>query len=154
MERKNIKLIREQLDETLRSFKPIVSVSTPQKGWLRAIRDALGMNGRQFAKILGVNPSRVTEMEQGEVSGALTLKTLHKAADALDCVFVYGIVPRDSLENIVKNRVAKIAKERFGRTSHSMALEDQELSTKEKKKALREFEEELMRNLPKYLWDE
>ena len=72
----------------------------------------------------------------------------------LDCVLVYGIVPRESLESIVKEQVSKVAKKRFGRTSHTMALEAQELSSKEAIKALKELEDELIRNMPKYLWDE
>ena len=154
MNRKNIKLIRDQLDTTLKHFKSVVPITLPPKGWVRAVRDALGMNGRQFAKRLGVNPSRVTEMEQGEISGSLTLKSMRKAADALGCVFVYGVVPRESLQSIVEEQVAKVARKRFSRTSHTMALEDQALSGKEKKKALKELEEELIRNMPKYLWDE
>ena len=154
MDRKNIKLIRDQLDTTIKRFKAIRSLNPPQKGWIRAVRDALGMNGRQFARRLGVNPSRVTEMEQGEVTGSLTLKSMRKAAEALDCVIVYGLVPRDSLESIVKAQVSKVARERFDRTSHTMALEDQALSSKEKRKALKELEDGLIRNMPKYLWDE
>ncbi len=154
MDRKNTKLIREQLDATLKHFKAIVPISQPHKGWIRAVRNALGMNGRQFARRLSVNPSRVTEMEQGEIAGSLTLKSLRKAAESLDCVFVYGLVPRDSLESIVKKQVSKVAKERFDRTSHSMALEDQALSSKEKRIALNELEGELIRNMPKYLWNE
>lgn len=117
------------------------------------MRDALGMSGRQFSQRLNVNPSRITEMEYGEISGSLTLKTMRKAAEALNCVFVYSIVPRTSLEDIVKKQVAKVAKERFNRISHTMRLEDQGLSEKEKKKALKALEEELMRNMPKYIWD-
>jgi len=154
VDRKNIKLIREQLDTTLKHFSSLVAVSRPHKGWIRAVRDALGMNGRQFAKKLGVNPSRVTEMEQGEISGSLTLRSMHKAAEALDCVFVYGLVPRDSLESIVREQVVQVASRRFKRSSHTMALEDQELSVMEKKKALKELEDELLRTMPKYLWDE
>ena len=154
MDRKNIKLIRDQLDTTLKHFKSVVTIRQPPKGWIRAVRDALGMNGRQFANRLCVNPSRVTEMEQGEISGSLTLKSMRKAAEALDCIFVYGLVPRDNLEIIVKAQVTKVARERFDRTSHTMALEDQELTSKEKRKALKELEDELIRNMPKYLWDE
>lgn len=154
MDRKNIKLIREQLDTTLKHFRPIVDISRPHKGWIKAVRDALGMNGRQFAKKLGVNPSRVTEMEQSEISGSLTLKSMHKAAEALDCVFVYGLVPRDSLESMVREQVSKVARSRFERSSHTMALEDQALSALEKKKVFKELEDELLRNMPKYLWDE
>ena len=153
MARNNIKLIREQLDTTLKLFKKVLPINRPHKGWIRAVRDAIGINGRQFAKRLGVHPSRVTEMEQAEISGALTLKSMQRAAESLNCVFVYGLVPRESLESTVREQVNKVAKERLKRTSHTMALEDQELSTAEKAKVLKELEDELLRNMPKYLWD-
>lgn len=153
MAKKNIKLIREQLDATLQRFKPILLVSPPKKGWIRAVRDALGMTGLQFSKRLNVNPSRVTEMEHGEISGSLTIKTMRKAAESLNCVFVYAIVPQKTLEDIVKKQIQKAAHERFNRISHTMDLEDQELSSKEKKKALKELEEELLRSMPKFMWD-
>jgi len=45
----------------------------PPKGWLRAIRDALGMTTAQFAqRRLGVSQPRIIELEQSEVSGGVT----------------------------------------------------------------------------------
>ena len=55
MKKKQKKIIREQLDDTLRRFSTIASVNRPMRGWIRAIRDALGMNMRQFANRLGVS---------------------------------------------------------------------------------------------------
>ena len=81
MATKNHKLIREQLDQTLKRFKGLQKMSMPQKGWLRAIRDALGMNGRQFAQRMGVSPARISKLESDELAGAVTLKTLRKAAE-------------------------------------------------------------------------
>jgi len=150
---KNIKLIREQLDTTLKRFLQVKTLNCPPKGWIRAIRDSLGMNGRQLAGRLNVHPSRITQMERDEIGGSLTLKTMRKTAEALNCVFVYGLVPESTLEDIVKKQVEKIAREQFSQVSHSMALENQELTKKEKIKALRELEEELLRTMPKSLWD-
>ena len=153
MATKNHKLIREQLDRTLKNFKSLQGMRLPSKGWLRAIRDALGMNGRQFAERMGVSPARISKMESDELAGALTLKTLRKAAEALDCTLVYGLVPKTTLEDVVRKQVAMYAGLRFNRISHTMALEDQELTTQEKKKARKTMEEDLLRDMPKTLWD-
>jgi predicted DNA-binding mobile mystery protein A len=150
---KNTHLIREQLDTTLRCFGNVKTLSTPRQGWVRAIRSALGMNGRQLADRLQVSPSRITKLEQDELSGSVTFKTMHKTAEALDCVFVYGLVPKASLEDIVKKQVKKVATEKFMRVARTMGLEQQNLSKKENLKALKSLEEELLRTMPKYLWD-
>jgi predicted DNA-binding mobile mystery protein A len=153
MAAKNFKLIREQLDQALKRFKVLQAMNIPPKGWMRAIRDALGMNGRQFAQRMSVSPARISKMESDEVAGAVTLKTLQRAAEALDCRLVYGLVPRTTLEDSVKKQIAVYAEQRFNRISHTMALEDQELTAAEKKKARKAMEEELLRNIPKSLWD-
>ena len=153
MKSKNTRLIREQLDITLKRFEKVKTLSTPRKGWIRAIRSALGMNGRQLADRLNVSPSRITKLEHDELSGAVTFKTMRKTAEALDCVFVYGLVPKTLLEDIVKKQAQRVAKEKFTRVARTMGLELQNLPKKENVKALKNLEEELLRTMPKYLWD-
>ena len=153
MATKNHKLIREQLDQTLKRFKVLQAINMPPKGWLRAIRYALGINGRQFAQKMGVSPARISKLESDELSGAVTLKTMRKAAEALDCTLVYTLVPRTSLENTVKKQIAIYAQQRLNRISHTMALGDQELSKPGKKKVRKAMEEELLLNIPRSLWD-
>ena len=55
MKAKHKKLARDQLDETLNRFGPLKAIASPGKGWIRAIRDALGMTGEQLAKRLKVS---------------------------------------------------------------------------------------------------
>lgn len=153
MKRKT-KLIREQLEKTLRKFEPLRDSPPPIKGWIRAIRDALGMNGRQLADRLGEHRSRTKQIEQQEMTGSLTLKTIRKIAEALDCVFVYGLVPRTSLEETVRDQAKQIALKRLARASHTMKLENQALGTKENKEILSSMIEEIMDELPSNLWDE
>ncbi len=152
MKRKT-KLIREQLEITLRKFEPLRNSPPPVKGWIRAIRDALGMNGRQLADRLGEHRSRTKQIEQQEIAGSLTLKTIRKIAEAMDCVFVYGLVPRTSLEETVRNQAKQIALKRLARASHTMELENQALGTKENKEILSSMIEEIMDELPSNLWD-
>jgi len=98
----------------------------PPKGWIRAIRDALGMSGVQLAKRLKVSPQTIEAMEKSEAAGTIQLNTLKRAAEALDCTLVYALIPKTSLENTVRNRARQIAKAALARVSHTMKLEDQD----------------------------
>jgi predicted DNA-binding mobile mystery protein A len=91
------RLMLEQLDATFDRLSCLRSVQRPAKGWLRAAREALGMSGKQFARRLAVSPPRITVLEKEELTGSVTIKTMRHAAEALDCVFVYALVPRTSL---------------------------------------------------------
>src|SRR5258706_15467021 len=101
---------RQRLDERLLVLKPEERFRAPPKGWIRAIRDALGMAGVQFAKRLAIRPQSVEALEKSEANGSIQLKTLRRAAEALDCTLVYALVPNTSLEGAVRERARKIAK--------------------------------------------
>lgn len=148
------KLIRGQLEKTLTKFDTLKNSPPPVKGWIRAVRDALGMNGRQLADRLGKHRSRTKQIEQQEIAGTLTLNTIRKIAEALDCVFVYGLVPRTSLEETVRNQAKQIAIKRLDRASHTMLLENQALCKKENDEILSNMIEEIMNEPPSHLWNE
>lgn len=152
MKQRKLKRAREQLDETLKVFSGANSVTRPIRGWIRAIRDALGMNMRQLADRLGVSQSRIVKIEQDELSGGLSIKTLEKIADKLDCVFVYGFAPRSTLENTVRNQAVCIAQERMNKISHHMYLEAQELTNHHTKAAFESIVEEILES-PSKIWD-
>jgi Fic-DOC domain mobile mystery protein B/predicted DNA-binding mobile mystery protein A len=98
-------LVREQLDTALAKLAPLGQSTRPIKGWLRAIRTGLGISGVQLAKQLGVKPPRVVEMEKNEVEGAITLKVLERAAEAMGCTLVYALIPRaGSLEQALRDQ--------------------------------------------------
>ncbi|MBI9019279.1 MAG: mobile mystery protein A [Phycisphaerae bacterium] len=109
MKAKHKNLAREQLDKTLEQFLPLKTVVSPRKGWVRAIRDALGMSGEQLAKRLKTNKQRISRIEQDEKPGNITVKTLKNVAEALDCEFVYGFVPKQTLEKTVRNQARTIS---------------------------------------------
>ena len=153
MRGKQKKLAREQLDETIKSFDSLKVMSAPRKGWIRAIRDTLGMTGRQLAKRLEVNQQRVARIEQDEVLGKVTLNTMQNTAEAMGCVFVYGIVPRNSLEQIVRTQAEVIAQKRMAQSNQMMRLEKQELSETEKAKTMQNLIDEIVETMPKTLWD-
>jgi len=146
------RLVLEQLEKTLSQFAGLKSIPLPPKGWIRAVREALAMSGTQFAERLGVKPPRVTKLERAELSGNLTIRSMRQAAEALDCQFVYALVPRESLDGAVRKQASTLAARRLERVSHSMRLENQQLTGEEMDKALREAVDELIRTMPKDLW--
>jgi len=154
MKPKQIKLAREQLDTTLRRFEPLKAITPPSKGWIRAIRDVVGMTGEQLAKRLSINKQRVSRLEHDEKLGKVKIGTLRNVADALDCVFVYSFVPKSSLEQTVKEQAAIIARKRMARSNQMMRLEKQELNETEKSKAIKNLIDEIIEMMPKQLWDE
>ena len=116
---------RHRLDERLAPLKPEDRVKVPPRGWIRAIRDALGMTGVQFAKRLKVSPQSVDALEKSEANGSVKIETLRRAAEALNCTLVYALVPNTSLEAAVRDRARSVALRDLGRVAHSMKLEAQ-----------------------------
>lgn len=145
-------IARQQLDNTLSDYAALKQNSPPVKGWIRAIREALGMSGKQLASRLKVSQPRIPRLEQDELSGVVSLKTMRHAAEAMDCVFIYAIVPRTTLEETVRTQARKVAESRTQRVSHSMLLEAQNLSSEEQRVSIEAAIEELVREMPKDLW--
>jgi len=146
-------IARQQFDRTLSGYSAIKQTNTPVKGWIRSIREALGMSGKQLANRLNVSQPRIPRLEQDELSGVVSLKTMRQAAEAMDCVFVYAIVPRTTLEETVRAQARKVAEARSKRVAHTMLLEDQNLSIKEQQVSLDAAIEEIVREIPKELWE-
>lgn len=117
---------RHRLDERLLPLKPTERFRPPPKGWVRAIRDALGITGVQFGRRLGIRPQSVETLEKSEANGSIQLNTLRRAAEALDCTLVYALVPNTSLEGMVHDRARQIADRDLGRVAHTMKLEAQD----------------------------
>ena len=154
MQSKHRRVMRDQLDKTFEQLSKIKGMQPPVKGWLRSIREALGMSGKQLGERMDVSQPRVVQMEKDEVSGAVTLKTMRQAAEAMDCVFVYAMVPRVSLDETIRQQAKKVAERRLSRTSHTMLLEDQLVSNDERAKMLEAKIDDLVRELPKDFWSD
>lgn len=149
------KLRLRQLDRKMEPFRESGAMQRPKGGWLRAIRKALGMTASQLAGRVGVSQSSVSQYEQREVEDRLTLATLRKVADALNCDVAYTLVPREGgLTETLQKRAETVARRRVEDVNQTMRLEAQEISESEKKRRVRELAAELMNGDPKKLWDE
>ncbi len=124
MNSKHMALARKHLERRLAPLRKITLVA-PHGGWLRAIRQSLGMTDRQLAARMGVGPSRIPAIEKGEITGGTTLRTLRLAAMAMNCTFVYAFVPIEPLDDILRERAIRKARKNVSRLDHTMRLENQ-----------------------------
>lgn len=147
-------LARKQLDKRLELVRDTDVLTRPPRGWIKAIREALGMTTSQLAKRIGVSQPRVVEIEKSEKSGAITLDTLERAARALDCRLVYTLVPKKPFEEMVEDRARNVAKKRLESTSHSMALEAQAVNKEDAKKHFEQLFNRLIEKSGSELWKE
>jgi predicted DNA-binding mobile mystery protein A len=150
----NKKLIREQLQSSLSKFESLRDAGVPPKGWIRAIRTALGMSGRQLAERIGITKQRASDVEKQEMDGSATIKTMRRHAEALDCFFVYGFVPKTSLEETIRDRAKQVAAKRLADANQTMSLEGQSISEKENERVLSGMIDGLVDAMPSNLWNE
>ncbi|TKC57163.1 mobile mystery protein A [Pedobacter hiemivivus] len=146
-------LIR-QLDSKIALFKALLAVKSSPKGWINQIRTSLNMSQVQLAKRLKMSAPAIADLEKREAEGAITLKSLKEAGEALNLKLVYGFVPKDgSLEAMIAQKAREQATKIIKRTSVTMKLEDQENSQSRLEEALAELTNDIKREMPKSLWD-
>lgn len=146
-------LALRQLDKKLVGARSLQrEAPVPEGGWIKAIRGAIGMPAAQLAARLGVRQSTATRLEKSEADGVITLESLRKAADVMDCDVYYALVPRRSLEQTVLDRAAEVAAEDIARVSQTMALEDQSTDAQTTHDQLNERREALLRASWRNLW--
>ena len=128
-------------------------LSLPAEGWIATVRKALGMSGPQLGRRLGLTRARISQAEQAEPSGGITLKTMQSVAQAMGCRFVYAIVPAEGcIEDVITVQARKRAKALVERAAIHMALEKQSLSEAQNSNEIKRIAHELARTMPADLW--
>jgi predicted DNA-binding mobile mystery protein A len=143
---------RKNLDKRLTSLMKTDELARPPRGWIRAIREALGMTTAQLAERLGITQPSAVGLEKAEAAKAISLQTLERAARALDCTLVYALVPRKPLETVVRERAREVAHERLRSISHSMSLEDQRVAEEDEGAQLERLAQKLIDGPGSALW--
>ena len=151
---KKASLKRLQLTDALRAVAGARGVRVPPGGWLRAVREALGLTQAQLARRLNISRQSVQDFERAEAEGRITLESLDRVARALDCRMVYAVIPENgSLDDIRARRADAVADQLLKLTSHSMKLEAQGVSERERKRQRKLLIESLLRESPRKLWE-
>lgn len=146
-------LARKNIEKRLSPLRLMVT-QRPQRGWIRAIREALGMTTEQLATRIGVTQPRVIALEKAETEDVVMLKTLREAAAAMDCEVVYMLVPRRPLDEVVRARAEQRADDELARLHHTMQLENQALTKADLKAERARMVESLIEGPARRLWDD
>jgi len=153
--RKSLRQQKMLMEKKILPWLKLRSESLPRAGWLKAIRGALGLSTTQLAKRMGVDQAHAYRLEQREVVGSVTLDSLKRAAEAMDCDLIYAIVPKKkfkNLDDILSQRAMSLAKKLHDRVEHSMRLEAQESSTDEK--SVHKLADEFKEKMDARLWSD
>ncbi len=137
-----------------RASASVRELSVPKEGWIRTVRKALGMSGAQLARRLGVTRALVSNTERAELSGSVTIKAMQQMARAMDCQFVYAIVPAGAIQDMINQRAREKALGIVERANNHMALEAQTLSKEQIDFEIRRLQQEFVNTLPSDLWND
>lgn len=146
------KLMRQQIDETIQKIVKMPALSVPKKGWIRTLREALGMPSRILANRLGCSIANIAAIEQREVKETISLKTLQEIAQAMNCKLVYYLIPIESLGKILEDQARLVARKRIELVNHSMQLEQQGLTPAQLQQQEDSLVQELLQGDIKKLW--
>lgn len=125
MRKEQVTRARRALDARFDALASSGDWAAPRSGWVRAIRDALGMSGAALAERIGVTEPAVFALERTERQGTVRLDTLRRAAEAMDCTLVYALIPKRHLERTVREQAERVVDRQLRRVHQTMALEDQ-----------------------------
>lgn len=153
MEDKDILRI-QQVEASVEPFRAVLDRSPPPHGWIRTIREALGMTHGQLGKRVGKTQQTVEGMQRSEAARTIQLDTLHQLAEAMGCRLVYAIVPVKPLEEMRRERAVELARKTLARTAHSMNLEAQGVGKEAEQRALDRLVTKLLAGNPRRLWDQ
>ncbi|PIQ52187.1 MAG: transcriptional regulator [Comamonadaceae bacterium CG12_big_fil_rev_8_21_14_0_65_59_15] len=142
----------QQMEDVLGTWRAANLPARPSTGWSRAIRETLGMPATALAARVGMSSAGIRKLETAEAQQVISLTSLRKLAEALDCELQYALVPREPLETRLKRRAFKAAEERMRPVSHSMSLEDQSVTDTGRKVQLELLAKELLDGSWRALW--
>jgi predicted DNA-binding mobile mystery protein A len=151
----------KQTQRTLmdRKIKPWIAVRndlSPPSGWIKAVRGSLGLSARQLGEPLGIQASSISQFEESEPEGKVTLHTMQKLANAMRCRFVYAILPEEpfeSLDSLLDDQATQAARDIAGQVGHTMRLEKQGIGLEQSNEQVIELAGLLKAKMDSSIWD-
>ena len=121
-------ILRQGLDERVSDLQAVSKkAKRPARGWLRAVRDAVALSQDEVSRRLGVKRQSYSDLELSEQRGTVSINSLQRAAEAMDCDLIYYVVPKESIAGTY-SALARIHDPKYRHleaSEHSMALEGQ-----------------------------
>ena len=124
----NRKRVRHRLDERFEDMRSAGIPPRPYNGWIRTIRDALGMSSTELAARMDLRQQSISDIERNERRYTIRLDTLERVAEAMGCQLVYALIPQTTLEETVQTQARHRADQLLTTVAHHSRLEDQTVS--------------------------
>ena len=148
-----MRLASDQIDRRFEDIRPLMNqLGRPQRGWIKAIREGLGMTSAQLATRMGIRQPSVAELEKSEAEKRITLASLERVAEALDCRLVYMLVPNQPLSARVTKRANEMAEEQLAAVNQTMKLEQQAVVNVRQREILKSRIIQALLDKPSRLW--
>ncbi|MDP3294554.1 MAG: mobile mystery protein A [Nevskia sp.] len=160
MSRNHRQILRDQTRQPLDAAAGQAGLRPPKLGWIKTARLALGMSGAALSARLGGTRTLAANLERSEREGRISLKSMQDAASAMNCRFVYAIVPVASdrsdetvtMAAVVEAQAERVARRMVKDAAVHMALEAQQLGGAESEREVQRLKDQLLRDLPRDLW--
>jgi len=160
MPRNHRQILRDQTRQPLDAAAGLAGLRPPKLGWIKTARLALGMSGAALSARLGGTRTLAANLERSEQEGRITLKSMQDAAAAMNCRFVYAIVPVASersdeavtMAAVVEAQAERVARRMVKAASVHMALEAQQLGAADSEREVQRLKDQLLREMPRDLW--
>ncbi len=151
MDRHQLRLKIRQVSEKLTKISKFAHLCGGVDSWARYIREGLNMSTRQLSERSGLSESIIYQTERNEKFGQVTIKSLQRIANALECDLVYAFVPRKPIEKRLADRALDKARRVMHETALNMELENQGVSKAKLQEQLKQLAAEL--KYSKNLWN-
>lgn len=135
---------RAQIDSALSQTREALLPIPPKGGWIRAIREAMGLSLQDLADKLGISKTAAVHIEKSEANDRITLARLRSAAAALNCRVHIIVLPEIPLTEAAEAQAVKQAMEIVSRANHTMALEDQAVYSTSDESLIAETAQEIL----------
>lgn len=153
-----VEIARKQLQSILNEngvyARKLFQPSLAAEGWIKLMRQALGMSGAQLARKMGVSRALVSNTENAETEGRVTIKKMQKIAESMECEFIYCIIPKGEIQTILTQRATQKAQSIVDRTNHHMSLEAQELTNEQTNSEVERLTSEILKHKSSDLWND
>jgi predicted DNA-binding mobile mystery protein A len=145
-------VVLQQLMNRVKAARNTHVPKLPKNGWIRTIRQTLGMSGAQLARKMNYTRNKISILERKEASGDISINQLRELANGLDADLVYCVVPRKDPGQLIEDQARKKATEIILGTHQNMYLELQNISNEAQEEQIRFLADEIKREGGKALW--
>ncbi len=115
------------IEKRSKALRPVLM--HPQKGWIREMRQALGITLAKLGDLCGLATPTIAQAERRELEGKLSLETLRKTAEAMNCELTYSFIPKSDMTEFIEKKAYEKAKRILNVADTHMSLENQKVTS-------------------------